>query len=193
MRWAWARASPTLASRIGPKAPTNSWIFDYSFMNLLFDEENGSQIFIGGASRWLTIHATFTAVHVHSRVAMWGLSHASSKSWWLPVLVPHVSLKCGSFSTKVEIKLFQANLAYHGGTNSMKEHLKQKHPAEDPLEDSKRPACKQAKIDVFYKVPCLFTWAVRCNQLDNGGFWSDSEAMELTWLDWIHSPHWQHS
>ena len=33
------------------KAPTNSQIFDYSFMNLLFDEENGSQIFGGEASR----------------------------------------------------------------------------------------------------------------------------------------------
>ena len=31
------------------KAPTNSRIFDYSFVNLLFDEENGSQIF------WLAI------------------------------------------------------------------------------------------------------------------------------------------
>ena len=29
------------------KAPTNSRIFDYSFVNLLFDEENGSQIFRG--------------------------------------------------------------------------------------------------------------------------------------------------
>ena len=37
------------------KAPTNSRIFDYSFVNLLFDEENGSQIFRGWASHWLTI------------------------------------------------------------------------------------------------------------------------------------------
>ena len=33
------------------KAPTNTRIFDYSFVNLLFDEENESQIFGGGASR----------------------------------------------------------------------------------------------------------------------------------------------
>jgi len=26
-----------------------------------------------------------------------------------------------------------ANLAFHGGTSSMKEHLKRKHPTEDPL------------------------------------------------------------
>ena len=37
------------------KVPTNSRIFDYSFMNLLFDKENGSQIFGGRASRWLLI------------------------------------------------------------------------------------------------------------------------------------------
>ena len=40
------------------KAPTNSRIFDYSFVNLLFNKENGSQIFGGGASRWLMIMIT---------------------------------------------------------------------------------------------------------------------------------------
>ena len=45
-------------------------------------------------------HFTFSLVpSPHS--AGWGLCHSSSKSWWLLVL----SLKCGSFSTKVEIEL----------------------------------------------------------------------------------------
>ena len=51
----------------------------------------------------------------------------------------------------VTCEVCQANLAYHGGTSSMKEHLKRKHPAEDPLKESERPACKQPKLDVFTK------------------------------------------
>ena len=43
----------------------------------------------------------------------------------------------------VTCEVCQANLAYHGGTSSMKEHLKWKHPTEDPPKESKRPACKQ--------------------------------------------------
>ena len=42
---------------------------------------------------------------------MLSLSRVGSKSWWLLVLVLHVSLKCGSFSTKVEIKLLPVTSA----------------------------------------------------------------------------------
>ena len=48
-------------------------------------------------------------------------------------------------------RVLQAKLAYHGGTSSMKEHMKQKHPAEDPLKESERPECKQAKLYIFMK------------------------------------------
>ena len=67
--------------------------------------------------------------------------------------------KVWKFFHKVEIKLFvtchvvQANLAYHGGTSSMKEHLKQKHPADNPLKESERPG----EALCFYKEPHLFT------------------------------------
>ena len=37
--------SPLYVSSISDKALMNSRIFDYSFVNLLFDEENRSQIF----------------------------------------------------------------------------------------------------------------------------------------------------
>ena len=47
--------SPLYVSSISDKAPTNSRIFDYSFVNFLFDEKNGSQIFGGRVSRWLVI------------------------------------------------------------------------------------------------------------------------------------------
>ena len=47
----------------------------------------------------------------------------------------------------VECMLCHSNLAYHGGTSSMKEHLKRKHPADNPTEDG----YKQRKLDVFAK------------------------------------------
>jgi len=40
-----------------------------------------------------------------------------------------------------------ANLAFHGGTSSMKEHLKRKHPTEDPFKERDEPR-KQAKLDI---------------------------------------------
>ena len=45
------RASLIVLVHDSIKAPTNSQIFDYSLMNLLFNEGNRSQIFGGGASR----------------------------------------------------------------------------------------------------------------------------------------------
>ena len=60
-------------------APMNGQIFDYSFMNLLFDEENGRQIFRGGASRWLTITPACSQHRVES------------ESYWLKPLVAHVT------------------------------------------------------------------------------------------------------
>ena len=53
----------------------------------------------------------------------------------------------------VTCHVYQANLAYHGGTSSMKEHLKQKHPADNPLKESERPG----EALCFYKEPHLFT------------------------------------
>ena len=58
------------------KAPMNSQVFDYSFVNLLF-EENGSQIFGGRASRAAdSRYACFVPcpAHAHSSVATWDLS-----------------------------------------------------------------------------------------------------------------------
>ena len=53
----WVRWLKKLIDRscLNSKAPTNSQIFDYLFVNLLFDEENRSQIFGGRVSRWLTV------------------------------------------------------------------------------------------------------------------------------------------
>ena len=53
----WVRWLKKLIDRscLNSKAPTNSQIFDYLFVNLLFDEENRSQIFGGRVSHWLTI------------------------------------------------------------------------------------------------------------------------------------------
>ena len=52
------------------KAPTNSQTFGYSFVNLLFDEEIGSEIFRGGASRWFAIIPA-RSHHVVGPVTRW--------------------------------------------------------------------------------------------------------------------------
>ena len=41
-------------------------------------------------------------------------------------------------NTSVECKLCHSSLANHGGTSSMKEHLKQKHPAVSPFSTEDR-------------------------------------------------------
>ena len=43
-----------------------------------------------------------------------------------------------------------AKLQYHGGTTSMKEHLRRKHPSDDPFDASDRKH-KQRKLDIFTK------------------------------------------
>ena len=56
--------------------------------------------------------------------------------------------------TIVTCMVCSTTLQYHGGTSSMKEHLKRKHPGDNPFEpsDEKR---KQSKLDVFTKnLPC---------------------------------------
>ena len=101
--------SPLYVGSISDKALMNSRIFDYSFVNLLFDEENGSQIF------WLAITSAHLQ-HLRGGVCVTlaqnlqlllslstrcqpvraqgagnsgqvrrttGLSHGKSRGWWL--------------------------------------------------------------------------------------------------------------
>ena len=54
----------------------------------------------------------------------------------------------------VTCSICRVDLAYHGGTSSMKEHLKRKHPVEDSTigkESTSSRSRKQAKLDVFTK------------------------------------------
>ena len=60
---------------------------------------------------------------------------------------------------QVTCSICHADLAYHGGTSSMKEHLKRKHPVEDATiskESTSGKSHKQARLDVFMqKRSCL--------------------------------------
>ena len=60
-----------------------------------------------------------------------------------------LDLKCGWKNTSVECKLCHSSLAYHRGTNSTKEHLKQKYPVGSPF--SAEDGHKQRKLDIFAK------------------------------------------
>ena len=65
-----------------------------------------------------------------------------------------IFLQKGSDPKQVTCSICHADLAYHGGTSSMKEHLKRKHPAEDSTigkESSSSKSRKQARLDVFTK------------------------------------------
>ena len=69
----------------------------------------------------------------------------------------HHKTRSGSFSSIKEIiQLNVCCIAYHGGTSSMKEHLKWKQPADNPTEDG----YKQRKLDVLAKKrSCSSEWA----------------------------------
>ena len=47
----------------------------------------------------------------------------------------------------VTCSICNASLAYHGGTSSMLQHLKRKHPIENPIKPADKQ--KQTKLDVF--------------------------------------------
>ena len=88
-------------------------------------------------------------------VWLYQLKPAIVSKWIIPVARPIVwersqDLPCGSFFEKktdktVTCMVCSTTLQYHGGTSSMKEHLKQKHPGDNPFEpsDEKR---KQSKL-----------------------------------------------
>ena len=64
------------------------------------------------------------------------------------ILLQKLDLLYGSFLRRILI--CNAKLQYHGGTTSMKEHLRRKHPSDNLFDTSDRRH-KQRKLDIFTK------------------------------------------